>query len=128
MIVHFISPGQALQRNGIRYAAGARAPADLTPEQIAIYLERGLLEARDTSPIPVEAVEPEVVVTTFIHRDWHPDDPATIAEIPVRLMPQLLSSISTAAQVEVIAEAEERGKNRTTVIRLCLDRIAKLED
>jgi hypothetical protein len=124
--VHFIAHGQQLLRNGRLYPAGSQAPEDLSPAERARYLERGLLESRDLTPAPVVAPKPSLVVTPFVHRDWSPSEPETIGSVPTRVIPALLMSLGTIAEVEAVRQAEEKGKARPVVLRGCAARIEQI--
>ena len=126
-VIYFIAPGQALRRNGRRYPAGAQAPADLPSADLARYLESGLLERRETSPTPTSVVESVLVKSTFVHPDWTPSDPATIANVPTRTIPRLLGSLASVEDVELVALAEQEGKNRSTVLARCAERIKQIK-
>jgi|GEM_PF-5487803 hypothetical protein len=121
-----IAPGRILRRDHKRYRAGTQAPSGLSDAYIAAGLKDKLftrVELRADAPPPTKG---EAVERTFVHPEWSPGDPESIAGVPVKVIPQLLASLATAAKVEAVRDAEAAGKKRSTVARFCRERIKQI--
>ena len=125
--VLIVAPGRILRSNHVRYRAGQQVPAGLPAGYVQRGLDDGLfvkVELREDAPPPTKG---EPVERAFNHPEWDRADPDTIANVPVRLILQLLGSVHDAAQVRKIQEAEAgRSKPRSTVARFCRERLKQL--
>lgn len=99
-----VSPNSTVLCNGVKYPGGALLPSNIP--DIESLVEAGAV--REIPKAKVARPKPVKVSRSFSHPGYSSDDPSTISNVPLRLMPSLLSSISDKAVLDAMHEADSR--------------------
>ena len=106
--------------NNVRYPGGSILPSSLAG-QIPSLIEAGVIsevpEAPSSRPKPVREGR------AFSHAGYDPKKPESVSNVPLRLMPSLLASVSVTEELLALHEADTRKGGKD----LIEERLGELE-
>ena len=113
-----VCPNSTLFHNGVKYPAGALAPAGINADELCAVGAIRLIE----SGAP-ERPEPIQGTRSFSHAGYDPGDPETVTNVPLRLMPALMASVDDEDALYALHAADTRKGGRD----LIEERLGELE-
>ena len=105
--------------NGVKYPGGSLLPANL-PDIDSLLAAGVITEVPSGEPA---RPEPVPAGRTFTHSGYDPKDASTVSNVPLRLMPAMLASVSSADLLLEMHEADSRKGGKD----LIEERLGELE-